>query len=359
MVYNMLLFYVLLGLTVASVLVVVLVLHKIDFILGKIEIDTKKRWPRLPQYIIRTIYYLFILLLVCPIFFISFICYQGSRVFSSFTNYFSIGLGCLLIFVYSCSIGFISWIKSFWSINWLHKSSFVVCVISCLALITAMDYCDPYFDYETHTVSWFLVNSIFMTLAQFSFSARKAVNLHALHKNYLSYEKKIKDILPQKPEISLEEPQKNEEEKIEEISKEEIKKEENVEEQPREIAVNMIQMSLVCSHVSMQSGEKSHTGQIPEAFPDLPSDALTMRAKASDTNNPVLQSVDYKNQLQEILDMTMQGNGSYQLIKSFAYITVAIVYLAAYELIYRLNAEKDYLIIGAIQLCFLVAFDIL
>ena len=222
-----------------------------------------------------------------------------------------------------------------------------------------MDYCDPYFDYETHTVSWFLINGLFMILAQYSFSARKAVDLHLLHKNYLSfYEKKIKDIMPQKPEISVEEPQ-IEEDKIEEISKEEVKKEEYPEEQPKEIAVNMIQMSLVCSHVSMQSGEKSHSGQIPGAFPDLPAEALSIRAKIPEANNQNSQSSEYKNQLQEILDITMQGNGTKQLIKSFAYLTIAIVDLAVYELIYRLNAKQGYLIIGSIQLCYLVIFDIL
>lgn len=384
MAYDLEIFYFSLGASAINLIFVGFLLYYNDYLPRNIEMSVKRKWPNMPKTLVMIIYYTSLLLIGTPILFIEAAGNFGGVAFLNFSFYDAVGIPCFFIFVYSSAVGFLIWMKSSWCLTWIPKVCFCICIAVLLQFVIVYDLWDPNFGYTTHTLSFFLFNSIFAILINSTLYCFDAVNLKLLYRNFLSfYEKKIKELQPSESPNNEKQPSKSEGDKLAEESLEEQKEEFEVESKKsvsrsrldadeviKPSQIHMIPMGLVRSHVSMESGERSHKGKVPTAFPEgpeeLPQTNRILIPKNESINSPDIdppvvipegKQDNDKQQLNEILETTRNENKSNELKKLVIYLICYLVVLAVYEILYNLNAPTGYTALGVVQSLFLIVFD--
>eukprot|EP00826_Nyctotherus_ovalis_P018407 TRINITY_DN15510_c0_g1_i9.p1 TRINITY_DN15510_c0_g1~~TRINITY_DN15510_c0_g1_i9.p1 ORF type:complete len:317 (-),score=77.21 TRINITY_DN15510_c0_g1_i9:43-993(-) len=286
--------------TLISCGLTIFILHWANFKFRHIEIAIKRKWPRMPRGLVKTLYISTLLLLIVPLFVIGWLllrAWQETR-FKAYT--LTVGTGTLILTAFTTTVGFMCWKKAMWCLSWIEKLCFFLFIIEILVFLYAYDYLDEIFDYETHSVFFFVGSLVPMTLFVYSFSARSGLDLDGLYQNFLVYYRKR---LKERPSVQVEEVKA-------ESSKDEGRCEEFNQEE-RKMDVNLIDMSLVLSKASIKSGEMSHLGDIPRAFPGL-----------QDTSIPIMRAMtteeEYKKDFREILGMTRNSAKTSETLKCTA-----------------------------------------
>jgi len=386
------------------------ILSNSNFKLRHIEIAIRRKFDYLPRPIVKILFYLSLLVLISPIVVIPFFSFFSWENLFRHSFNISIGLGIILFIAYMGVIGVLSWQKSNWHTNWLHVICFFCFVGGILCFAVTYDYLDERFDYETHTVIFFVGSLVFMVLFIYSLSARCALDLSQLYNNFLLYyENQLKERpIPVQTEerkipisanfqnadkISIDPSDTPERSPFENIGSPESKPENftsqmnndidehsakqerpskmddpsfsnpiptvKVEGEDKRSEVNMIDMSQVLSKASIHSGEKSHSGNIPQAFPGVQMN-LEPAAEFIITPPPLPAEVRYKQEFKEILEMTTGFAKTYETVKCLAYLILCaamyILYTAEYS---KNNTNKAYSLSGLVQMLFLVYFDFL
>ena len=108
----------------------------------------------------------------------------------------TVGTGTLVLTTYTTTVGFMSWRRSMWCFTWFERTCFILFVIEIIVFLYAYDYLDEIFDYETHTIFFFVVSLVPMVLFIYSLSARTSLDLDHLYENFiLYYRNKLKERL--------------------------------------------------------------------------------------------------------------------------------------------------------------------
>eukprot|EP00826_Nyctotherus_ovalis_P029385 TRINITY_DN2320_c0_g3_i1.p1 TRINITY_DN2320_c0_g3~~TRINITY_DN2320_c0_g3_i1.p1 ORF type:complete len:414 (+),score=85.45 TRINITY_DN2320_c0_g3_i1:178-1419(+) len=329
-----------------------LVLHCANFKVRHIEIIIKRRWPRMPYPLVKVMYLAALVLLVVPLAVIIWLLvYTWEKAY--YESYaLSIGTGILLLMTYTTMVGFLSWRRSMWCLTWLEVVCSCLFAIEIIVFLYAYDFLDELFDYETHTIFFFVGSLVLMVLFMYALSARSGLCLDHLYRNFLRYyEQKLKD-KPVQEVINIEVPvvQVGIPKVEEEVKKEEVKNESA----DGNSEVNAIDMSLIISKASMQSGEKSHIGNIPQIFPgesipiiyaDEPSLPADMR---------------YKQEFREILGMTIGSAKTTDTVKCVITLVFVIGIYVFYNVGYVGSPDRSvYLVYGITQTLYVIYFDII
>ena len=273
----------------------------------------------------------------------------------------TVGTGTLVLTTYTTTIGFMSWRRSMWCFTWFERTCFILFVIEIIVFLYAYDYLDEIFDYETHTIFFFVVSLVPMVLFIYSLSARTSLDLDHLYENFiLYYRNKLKERPPvQTEDIKLNVPENAnvqiENSKDKDKDKSEQDAEQNEEERQNE--VNVINMSLLLSKISMESGERSHSGNIPQAFPEMQDSALP---EILNETKIITAETRYRQEFEEILNMTTNFAKTSETVKCILYLIVVAIAYVIYNVEYRMyNDKKIYTRIGIVQTFYLIYFDIL
>ncbi len=347
-----------------SAILAFLVLHCANFKPRHIEIIIKKKWPRMPRALVKLIYVGGILLMISPIFcIVSFAYFCWEEVFDR-TFSLAVGTGTLSFMIYCMLVGFFSWKRSMWCLNSFQKLCFICTCLSVIGFGVTFDYFDPMFDYETHSVFFFVGSLVIMVLFTYSLFARSAINLHRLYTNFLAYyESRLKSRPPpeEKVEILPVPAGANSSEDADRSpnqSKKGEAKDDPQNAQDRSSELRMINMSQVLSHVSVESGDMSHEGQVPQVFPDVPPAAEPEEKNVSP--QPNLAENRYREELREIVEITNKTARSHERNKCLMYLVVLAATYTVYNIEYANSSKRpEYLTIGIVQTFFLIFFDIL
>ena len=259
-----------------------------------------------------------------------------------------------MLMTYTTIVGSLSWSHSMWCLTWMEILCFFLFIGEIIVFLYAYDFLDEIFDYETHSIFFFVGSLVPMVLFMYSLSARSGLDLDHLYTNFLIYyEKKFKE-RPVREEAS------NEPEKVEIIPieiprvEEEVKKEE-LKELPNEDnnELNEINMSLVISKASVESGEKSHVGEIPQMFPG------TSIHEIEESIPSIPAETRYKQEFQEILAMTIGFAKTSETLKCILWLVIVAGAYSIYNVEYSKNSERYvYLHIGVTQTLYLIYLDI-
>lgn len=332
--------------TLISCGLTIFILHWANFKFRHIEIAMKRKWPRMPRGLVKTLYISTLLLLIVPLFVIGWLllrAWQETR-FKAYT--LTVGTGTLILTAFTTTVGFMCWKKAMWCLSWVEKLCFFLFIIEILVFLYAYDYLDEIFDYETHSVFFFVGSLVPMTLFVYSLSARSGLDLDGLYRNFLVYyRKKLKD----RPPPQTEEVKAERREVPAESSKDE-----ELNQEERKIDVNMINMSLVLSKASIKSGEMSHLGDIPRAFPGLQDTSIPMINERPE----VTTEEEHKRDFQEILGMTRNSAKTSETLKCTVYLLITLAIYVTYNIEYLTQHNAPYTRIGLTQTFYLIYFDL-
>jgi len=328
-----------------------LILHCANFKIRHIEIIIKRKWPRMPYPLVQVIYFFALLLLITPLAIIIWLLIftWGNTYYESYA--LTIGTGILLLMSYTTVVGFLSWRRSRWCLTWLEIACFGLFVIEMILFLYAYDFHDKLFDYETHSIIFFVFSLILMVFFMYSLSTRSGLYLDHLYRNFLNYyerkfnDKPIKDVVNiEVPVMSVDIPKAKEE-----IKKEEIKEQES----DSGSEANAINMSLIISRVSIQSGEKPHMGEIPQVFPG---NSIPITC-AEEPSMPA--DLRYKQEFKEILGMAIGSSKASETIKCIITLTLVSGVHILYNIGYTGSPDRStYLAYGIMQTLYVIYFDI-
>jgi hypothetical protein len=243
-----------------------------------------------------------------------------------------------------------SWKKSMWRFGWLAKICFVLFVIEILVFLYAYDYLDEIFDYEAHSIFFFVASLVPMTLFVYSLSARSGIDLEQVYKNFISYYRKK---LKERPVVQSEEVKLEGRETPIESSKDELK----CDQEERKSEINLINMSLVLSKASMKSGEMSHSRDIPRAFPEMQDNAIPI---VINENPEVIADNQYEKDFKEIIYLTRNYAKTSETLKCVKYLLLTGFIYVLYNIEYKMQKKKGtFGKIGIVQTLYLIYFDLL
>jgi len=308
----------------------------------------------MPRILVKALYIFILFLLIVPLFVIGWLllCAWRETHFRAYT--LTVGTGTLILAAFTTVIGFMSWKKSMWRFGWIAKICFILFVIEILVFLYAYDYLDEIFDYETHSIFFFVASLVPMTLFVYSLSARSAIDLEHVYKNFvLYYRQKLKE----RPIVQPEEVKFEDKRVHIEASKDEPKCGQECSQEDRRSEINLINMSMVLSKASMKSGEMSHSGDIPGAFPGIQDNPIPVIInEVPETTKDDQYEKDFK----EIIYMTRNYSKTTETLKCAIYLLLSALIYATYNIEYQMQKKKRVFgRIGIIQTLYLIYFDLL
>jgi len=332
-----------------SMILVFRILRYADYNPFHLEIAINRLWPNMSKLNVQLLYIICLIMIMLPLMFIVVFAYFLNKrgPYGKLWN-ISLGAGLMISMIYVGIIGCLSWKHSLWYRTWFENACLCFCALGFIAFLALYESHDYMSYYEPHTTICFVPNLVFMTIFIYSITVESSINLVQLYFQFLQYyEKKAKSSIKEeiKSPASLISPQGSKEESKEETSQ--IENEANTPEP------NLINLSLIVSKVSVESGERSHVARAPQEFPVLQHRLNLQTQEIERADNY------YKQEFQEIVKAIKETNKNEVLKRVLSLGLVGFSYVIYNAVHYIIDVKTKYKRIGMIQTFVVIYLDLL